>query len=64
MEVEKQSERFPLSNFDLSTLTKSVDQQIQHRHGKLFPNTIRCLITGPSNSGKTNVMLSMLMRKN
>lgn len=38
-------------------------QQIQ-RHGVLFPSTIRCIITGPSNCGKTNVMLNLLEHVN
>lgn len=30
------------------------------KHGDLFPSTIRCLIVGPSNCGKTNVMLTLI----
>ena len=30
------------------------------RHGRMLPNTIRGIICGPSNCGKTNVMLSLL----
>lgn len=30
------------------------------RHGPLFPDSIRCLICGPSNCGKTNLMLSLI----
>lgn len=30
------------------------------RHGPLLPNTIRCIICGPSNCGKTNVVVSLL----
>lgn len=30
------------------------------RHGKLFPATIRCIICGPSNCGKTNVIFNLL----
>lgn len=45
-------------------------QNIEHekneikRHGKLLPNSIRCIIVGPSNSGKTNVMITLLVHKN
>lgn len=35
-----------------------------NRHSKIFPTTIRCVICGPSNCGKTNVMLTMLIEKN
>lgn len=34
------------------------------RHSTLLPNTIRCIICGPSNCGKTNVMISLLLHEN
>lgn len=34
------------------------------KHGVLFPKTIRCLIVGPSNCGKTNVMVSLIEHPN
>lgn len=34
------------------------------RHGPLLPDTIRGLLIGPSNCGKTNVMLSLLLQPN
>lgn len=34
------------------------------RHSILLPNTIRSIICGPSNCGKTNVMISMLLHEN
>lgn len=34
------------------------------KHSALLPNTIRCIICGPSNCGKTNVMLSLLLHEN
>lgn len=34
------------------------------RHSTLLPNTIRALIVGPSNCGKTNVMLSLIESPN
>lgn len=34
------------------------------RHGSLLPNSIRCIICGPSNCGKTNVMMTLLTHKN
>lgn len=45
-------------------------QNIEHenveikRHGPLLPNSIRCIICGPSNSGKTNVIMTLLTHKN
>nr|CAH7765374.1 unnamed protein product [Callosobruchus chinensis] len=32
----------------------------KRRHGVLFPSSIRCIIVGPSNCGKTNVMINLL----
>lgn len=30
------------------------------RHGEMLPNTVRAIICGPSNCGKTNVLISLL----
>lgn len=35
-----------------------------NRHSSLLPNTIRSIICGPSNCGKTNAMISLLLHKN
>lgn len=56
MRVIKQSERFPVENYDSIVGT---GQRMQ-KHGPLLPNTIRCIISGPSNSGKTNIMFNLL----
>lgn len=40
------------------------ETQHEHRHGRLLPNTIRCIIAGPSNCGKTNVIISLLEHPN
>lgn len=34
------------------------------RHSALLPNTIRCIVCGPSNCGKTNVIISLLLHDN
>jgi hypothetical protein len=34
------------------------------RHGDLLPNSIRCLVCGLSNCGKTNVVIGLLLHKN
>lgn len=34
------------------------------RHGKLLPDTIRCIISGPSNCGKTNLIIGLLLHEN
>lgn len=37
---------------------------IAKRHGDLLPDSIRCIICGPSTCGKTNSMMSLLTHKN
>lgn len=34
------------------------------KHGQLLPDNVRALIVGPSNCGKTNLVLSLLLDKN
>lgn len=34
------------------------------RNGELLPNSIRCLICGPSNCGKTNLIIGLLLHEN
>lgn len=42
----------------------NLDQPSSHmklkRHSELLPNSIRCIVTGPSNSGKTNLLISLI----
>lgn len=33
------------------------------RHGSFLPNSIRCIICGPSNCGKTNLMIGLLLHE-
>lgn len=33
------------------------------RHGELLPDTIRCIICGPSNCGKTNLIIGLLLHE-
>lgn len=58
MKVEQQNTRLPIKNFEFE------GGSLRKKHGKLFPNNIRALIIGPSNSGKTNLMLTLLVDKN
>lgn len=36
----------------------------RRRHSTLLPNSIRCIVCGPSNCGKTNVVFNLLFAKN
>jgi len=47
-----------VTNFD--DRTRIIYGKITRKHGNMFPNTIRGIICGPSNCGKTNVLLSLL----
>ncbi len=58
MKIVKQSRRLSILNID-GFVSKTVDMR-NKRHGSLLPNTIRCLVCGPSNCGKTNVVLNLL----
>lgn len=56
MKTVQQKVRFNTINFDKwikPTLNKS-------KHGALFPNSLRAIICGPSNCGKSNLLLSLL----
>lgn len=59
MEFIKQDVSLPIRNIDVNT-----QADLKKRHGILLPNSIRCLIVGPSNCGKTNVMLSLIEHPN
>ena len=47
-----------VTNFD--DKSQMMPSKTKRRHGSMLPNTIRCLICGPSNCGKTNVLVSLL----
>lgn len=62
MKFVKQRCALPIINLDKISNCGQISQI--PRHSKLLPNTLRCLIVGPSNSGKTNVMISLLIDPN
>ena len=57
MRILKQETTLPVR---ISTADEVASGSDRTRHGKLLPNTIRCLIVGPSNCGKTCVLMSLL----
>lgn len=62
MKFTKQQESFAVNdNLDslANVLTNTASGRVE-RHGPLLPNTIRCIVCGPSNCGKTNVVFSLL----
>lgn len=60
MKFIKQKVTLPMSNVDL----KNDGEKNFHKHSKLFPNSIRCIICGPSGVGKTNVIINLLENPN
>jgi hypothetical protein len=60
MRLVKQQNQLPINNID--DILKTVPDK--RKHGSLLPSSVRCLIVGPSNCGKTNVMISLLTAKN
>lgn len=58
MKLLKQSETLNFPEICLSSSDKR-----KNRHGRLLPETIRCIICGPSNCGKTNVMIGLLLHE-
>lgn len=57
MNFVQQAISIPVRNVDSSTLAK---ESKSFRHSKLLPNSIRCIIAGPSNCGKTNLLISLI----
>lgn len=58
MKFVKQPISLQLDNISIDS------EKISLRHGKLLPNTIRCIICGPSNCGKTNLLIALLLHEN
>lgn len=55
MRFFKQHKRINVKNIE-----SKFDSSNKIRHSSLLPNSIRALIVGPSNCGKTNVMISLI----
>lgn len=58
MKFVKQTQTLQLNDICNEPLNKDF------RHGKLLPSTIRCIICGPSNCGKTNLVVGLLLHEN
>lgn len=59
MRFVKQKQSFVVDNLD-EKVGCGNGIEAQNRHGPLLPSSVRGLIVGPSNCGKTNVMISLL----
>lgn len=56
MKFEKQKQKLNINNLD-ELFIKKVNN---NKHGSLLPNNIRGIICGPSNCGKTNLLINMI----
>lgn len=60
--VEVQEDKINVGNIDCFTPdTVNYDSK---KHGSLLPNSLRCIVSGPSNCGKTNVVFYLLTDPN
>lgn len=50
--------------FAVSDIIGFESSSADKRHGALLPDSMRCLIVGPSNCGKTNLMICLLVHAN
>lgn len=62
MEIVTQNEKLDINNVD--SLTPDFFENETSKHGNLLPNTVRCIISGPSNCGKTNVVFNLITKPN
>lgn len=62
MEIIEQKEKLCVKNIDCMTVDGINCKK--SKHGVLLPNTVRCIVSGPSNCGKTNVTINMLTDEN
>ncbi|KYM95859.1 hypothetical protein ALC62_13493 [Cyphomyrmex costatus] len=61
MRFVRQSRTIGVSNLDRKTRLMSRETvRDKCKHGSALPSTIRCIICGPSNCGKTNILLSLI----
>jgi hypothetical protein len=61
--IVPQKEKLVVNNIDELTVDKLNTVEFS-KHGSLLPNTVRCIISGPSNCGKTNVVFNLLTQPN
>lgn len=60
VQVKEQNIKLPINNIEIKNETKDTC----HKHSTLLPNSIRSIICGLSNCGKTNVIISLLGNQN
>lgn len=61
MRFVKQAANISVRNVDELSSSKKMNVR---KHSVLLPNSIRCIIAGPSNCGKTNLLIAMIESEN
>ena len=56
--------KFVPHNFKIKTVSVEDSKPIIKRHGSRLPNSVRAIICGPSNCGKTQALISLLLSEN
>lgn len=64
MKFRKQNTYLSVKDWSFCQKSKCGGSSDASKHGKLLPNSIRCLICGPSGCGKTNLLLTLLLDVN
>ena len=62
MEIIQLGESFNIDNID--ELTVDNVKLKEGKHGSLLPNNVRCIVSGPSNCGKTNIVFNLITHPN
>lgn len=62
MKFQHQPAKLPVTNFD--QIVQGTGLKKVKRHGSLLPNSVRAVFCGPSNCGKTNALLSIIIHPN
>ena len=57
MKIVQQPQTLPIKVMDTE---ERFGSGLARKHSPLFPNSIRCVVCGPSNCGKTNVLFNLL----
>lgn len=61
--IQEHQNKLCVDNMDKLTVD-NFNFQDSSKHGSLLPNSVRCIVSGPSNSGKTNIVFNLLTNIN
>lgn len=65
MKIVQQANKLPIKDMDFLTGDDECNgSNTKRKHSPLLPNSIRCIVTGPSSCGKSNVLFNLLFDVN